>query len=83
LHGIPEFKTFYIDAWRHFTEHLTIKSIQVRPNQIIVDVYNLLSVFTDFPDFAAGPRKKGDNYVVTGTVVYTLKDGRISRIDSQ
>jgi hypothetical protein len=55
----------------------------VRPNQIIVDVYNLLSVFTDFPDFAAGPRKKGDNYVVTGTVVYTLKDGRISRIDSQ
>jgi len=83
LHGIPEFKTFYINAWRHLTEHLTIKSIQVRPNQIIVDVYNLLSVFTDFPDFSAGPRKKGDNYVVTGTVVYTLKDGRISRIDSQ
>jgi len=83
LHGIPEFKAFYINAWRHFNEHLTIKSIEVRPNQIIVDVYNQLSVSNDFPDFAAGPLKKGDNHLVTGPIVYTLKNGRVSHIESE
>ena len=83
LHGIPEFKAFYINAWRHFNEHLTIKSIEVRPNQIIVDVYNQLSVSNDFPDFAAGPLKKGDNHLVSGPIVYTLKNGRVCHIESE
>ena len=82
LHGRTEFKAFFSSAWRHLTEHVTINSIQVRPNQIVVNLYNLISVFSDFPDFPVRPLKMGDNFVVSGTIIYTLKDGRISRIDS-
>lgn len=81
LHGKAEFEAFYVKAWKHFTEHLTINSIEFRPHQIVVGLSNHIDVFADFADFPARPLKKGDSYVVSGTVVYTVERGRISRID--
>jgi len=81
LHGQAEFEAFYVKAWKHFTEHLTVNSIELRPNQMVVDLSNHIDVFADFPDFPARPLKKGDSFVVSGTVVYTIEHGRISRID--
>ena len=81
LHGKAEFKAFYIDAWKHFREHLSINSIELRPNQLVVNVSNNMDVFADYPEFAGGPRMKGDRYLLKGTVIYTLENGRIARIE--
>lgn len=76
-----ELIAFYRKNWRYLTEHLTVKSIRIEGDHLFVDVPNDLHVFADYPDFPAGHLHKGENLHLTGVVVYTLKDGRFSRVE--
>ena len=80
LRSRAEFLAFYRKAWKHLREHITINSIEIRGTTLLADISNHIVVFEEFPDFPLRPLAKGADFVVRGTMAYSMRDGRFSRI---
>lgn len=81
LRGRTEFVAFYRNVWTHLREFLTLNEFAVEGTRLVPDVSNHIVVFADFPDFPLRPLAKGLDYVTSGKVAYTVRNGRFATIE--
>jgi ketosteroid isomerase-like protein len=80
LRGRDRIVGFYREMNLTVQEHLTVHQLILDEGGIAADVSMEFHAHKDAPDFVLAPMKKGE--VITGGVIalYTLRDGKISRI---
>ncbi len=79
MHSTEEIVNFYLPVWKHLKENLVIHGFRYEGKWMYVQVSNTLTVFEDYPDFVAGPLKKGDR-TISGEVAYEIKNGRFAAV---
>lgn len=80
LDGREAFFTFYRAAWQHLTEHVRGRIIEADEHHIRAWIENTIEVDEDWPDSPLRPYVKGEVVQLSGEIVYTLDQRRITRI---
>jgi len=80
LKGRQGIVDFYRDMFSRIREHLTLNQLTADENGICADIVSTFTAVEDASDFKPMPLKKGEVLKVPVFVVYTLRDGRICRI---
>jgi hypothetical protein len=72
---------FYAGMFRRVREHLTIHSLEIGDERIVVDCTSTFVAQEDAPDFVLAPLNKGESVQTRVSVAYGLRDGQICTID--
>lgn len=64
-----------------FIDRMRPEKITLTPNGAVVDIHDSLIARADVPDFMGQSLKAGEEMVLELTGKYTLKDGKIARIE--
>jgi hypothetical protein len=73
---------FYRGVQTRLRESLSIVDLIVGPQGIVADVLTTLYVLQDWPDFPAGPLRKGQTVRSQNFIWYEVADGRFTHIRS-
>lgn len=71
---------FYRDVKSRIRETLTILSVAASENSLACHVATEFYALADWPDFIAGPLRKGEVLNIESLGYYYLEDGRFARI---
>jgi len=71
---------FYKEMFTRVRESLTLHKLVADENGMLADITSTFTAIDDARDFAPMPLKKGEAIQVPVFVLYTLRDGKISRI---
>ena len=80
IHGKQGIIDFYRDVLARITERLDVTYFVSDEHGLAVEVDTVFTAKADWPDFIAGPMKKGDELRITSWAHYTLKDGKFATI---
>ena len=80
LTGRDGIVNFYKDMFKRVRESLTLHKLSADENSMCADITSTFTAVEDASDFAPMPLKKGDVLNVPVFVFYTLRDGKICRI---
>jgi ketosteroid isomerase-like protein len=64
-----------------FVEKMRPEKITLTADGAVIDIHDSLTARADVPDFMGQPLKAGEEMVLKLTGKYTLKNGRIARIE--
>jgi hypothetical protein len=82
LHGKQAIIDFYKNVFLRIKETLTVEKVVVDDEGLAGIVSTEFHCTGDWPDFIAGPIKKGESIFIESFVVYTIKDGKFTEIRS-
>ena len=82
FHSREEMVTFYRNARSRICETVSVRSAVIGRDDITMEVENELQVLEDWPDFFAGPVKRGDTIRVCSFNWYEILDRQFKRIRS-
>jgi ketosteroid isomerase-like protein len=71
---------FYRPMFAKVREHLTLHSVTMDDDGIVMDATTRFTAIADAPDFVVGPLNKGDYIEGRVTVTYKLRNGKIAHI---
>jgi len=81
LHGPEEFAASYKSLHEHTREILELRDFMVQGDLLFAELYTEFHVIKDPPAAPGGmQRKKGDVYIMTNWVLYTLENDKMKRI---
>lgn len=80
LNGRHAIVDFYKDMFTRVRERLTLHKLSADDDSMCADITSTFTAVEDASDFAPMPLKKGEVLNVPVFVFYTLRDGRICRI---
>jgi SnoaL-like domain len=82
LHGRQAIIDFYREVKARIRETLVIRAIVADESGIAVEVATEFHALADWPDFIAGPIRKGESIHIVSWAFYTIVDGRFKTIRS-
>lgn len=82
LRGRDEIVAFYREVKERIRETFTPLQVVMDEEGVAVESETEFVALDDWPDFVSGPMRKGDVFRRRGLVMYTLRDGKFSRIRS-
>lgn len=82
FHGLDELVAFYKDVRARVRETQTPLQVVIDEEGVAAELESEFVALEDWPEFVSGPLEKGDVYRRRGLIMYTLRDGKFSRIRS-
>src|SRR6185312_12825805 len=80
--GRDQVLDFYRGVQARLRESLSLLDLIVGPRGIVADVLTTLNVLQDWPDFPAGPMRRGQTVRSQNFIWYEVADGRFTHIRS-
>ncbi|HTY94101.1 MAG TPA: nuclear transport factor 2 family protein [Steroidobacteraceae bacterium] len=82
LHGRQAIIDFYREVKARIRETLVIRTVVADEEGLAAEVATEFHALEDWPDFIAGPIRKGESIHIVSWVFYTIVDGRFKTIRS-
>jgi hypothetical protein len=82
LHGRRAILDFYREVKARVRETLEIRNVIMDEQGLAAEIATEFHALEDWPDFIAGPMKKGESIHILSFVHYRLRDGKFAHIRS-
>jgi ketosteroid isomerase-like protein len=82
LHGRQAIIDFYREVKSRIRETLVIRTVVADATGLAAEVATEFHALEDWPEFVAGPIRKGESIHIVSWVFYTIVDGRFKTIRS-
>jgi hypothetical protein len=82
LHGRQAILDFYREVKARVRETLEIRNVICDQNGLAAEIATEFYGLEDWPDFIAGPLKRGDSIRILSFVHYVIRDGKFAHIRS-
>jgi SnoaL-like domain len=82
LHGRQAIVDFYREVKARIRETLVVRTVVADQTGLAAEVATEFYALEDWPDFIAGPIRKGESINIVSWVFYTIVDGRFQTIRS-
>jgi SnoaL-like domain len=82
LHGRQAIVDFYREVKAKIRETLVVRTVIADETGLAAEVATEFYALTDWPDFIAGPIRKGESIHIVSWIFYTIVNGRFAHIRS-